>query len=129
MPSLINKLPWRELLRYGTVTVVSYGFLYFFTIALVEGLGWTPSAAYAVSLGLVYVGVYLSYSLFVFQKSFTASTASRFLISLAFIWLMNNSLFFILQRVVGLPYQLVIVLNLIVLGGVRFFIQRHYVFR
>ncbi len=88
-----------------------------------------PSAAYAVSLSLVYVGVYFSYSLFVFQKSFTASTALRFLISLVFIWAMNNSLFFILQQLAGLPYRLVIVLNLIILGGVRFFIQRHYVFR
>ena len=127
--TLIELIRSGELLRYGTVTVAGYAILYAGTYLLVEGVGLSPRTAYPIVLTLVYVGVYISYGMFVFRERFTQRTFRRFMVVLVVIWLLNNGFFYLLNEVFAIHYLVVITLNILLFGGVRFWLQRFYVFK
>ncbi|HEU4619837.1 MAG TPA: hypothetical protein VFV10_17495 [Gammaproteobacteria bacterium] len=127
MPAL-KHIRLAELFRYGTVTVAGYALLYGGTYALTEWAHVSPRIAYMSVVTLIYVALYVSYSSFVFRERFTPASARRFVVALVFVWLLNNAFFYVLTKIVGLNYLVVITLNLLLFGGVRFFVQRFYVF-
>lgn len=118
-----------EIARYGVTTIVGYGILYLGAYLLIERAGMAPVAAYMLLLTCLYAGVYVSYTLFVFRERFTAQTLRRFILALAFMWTLNNAFFFLLNRVFSMHYFAVITLNILLFGGIRFCVQRFYVFR
>ena len=88
-----------------------------------------PNVAYMLLLSLLYAGVYVSYTLFVFRERFTTQTLRRFIVALVFMWALNNAFFYVLNQILAVHYLAVITLNILLFGGVRFCVQRFYVFR
>jgi len=118
-----------EVARYGVTTIVGYGILYVGAYLLIERARMAPEIAYMLLLTLLYVGVYVSYSLYVFRERFTTETVRRFIIALVFMWALNNAFFYLLNQIFAIHYLMVITLNILLFGGVRFCVQRFYVFR
>ena len=67
--------------------------------------------------------------MFVFRERFTQRTFRRFMVILVVIWLLNNGFFYLLNEVIAIHYLVVITLNILLFGGVRFWLQRFYVFK
>ena len=118
-----------EVARYGVTTVVGYGLLYVGAYALIERAHMSPQIAYMLLLSVLYAAVYVSYSLYVFRERFTPQTLRRFVVALAFMWALNNAFFYVLNSIFAVHYLVVITLNIFLFGGVRFCVQRFYVFR
>jgi hypothetical protein len=125
----IALIRYREVARYGVTTIVGYGILYVGAYLLIERAHMAPEVAYMLLLTLLYVGVYVSYSLYVFRERFTTQTLRRFIIALVLMWALNNAFFYLLNRIFSVHYLMVITLNILLFGGVRFCVQRFYVFR
>lgn len=124
-----NKKNYCQLIKYVLVTVVSYIFLFVGTYLLVEFYNINPGLVYFILITIIYLGVYVSYTKYVFEDTFNHKTASRFMVASIIIWLMNNAFFGLLFYVIKINYLIVITLNLIVLGLIRFSIQKFFVFK
>ena len=118
-----------EVARYGVTTIVGYGLLYVGAYLLIERARMAPEIAYMLLLTCLYAGVYVAYSLFVFRERFTTQTLRRFIVALVFMWALNNAFFYLLNQIFAVHYLVVITLNILLFGGVRFCVQRFYVFR
>ncbi|MES2223532.1 MAG: hypothetical protein V4469_01205 [Patescibacteria group bacterium] len=118
-----------DLLRYGTVAGISYIILYGGTYLLVNYTKLTPSLSYMIVLSILYIGVYISYTKFVFKTKFTKKNISRFVVVLIVIWIVNNSAFFILNDILKVHYLITITINIILFGGLKFLTHKHYVFK
>ena len=118
-----------QLGRYGVVTVVSQIVLLAGTTLAVEVGELSPSIAYAIVLALVYVGVYLAQSYYVFESPPSRRTALRYLLTLGAMWLVNNGAMHLLHQVLGLPYLWAILCNIVGLGGVRYLVYQQLVYR
>ena len=118
-----------EIARYGVTTVVGYALLYVGAYLLIERAHVAPQTAYMLLLTVLYAGVYVSYTLYVFRERFTPQTLRRFVVALAFMWALNNAFFYVLNSIFAVHYLVVITLNIFLFGGVRFCVQRFYVFR
>jgi hypothetical protein len=118
-----------EVARYGVTTVVGYAILYVGAYVLIERARMAPHIAYMLLLTLLYAAVYVSYSRYVFRERFTTQTLRRYIVALVFMWALNNAFFYLLNRVFAVHYLVVITLNILLFGGVRFCVQRFYVFR
>jgi hypothetical protein len=103
--------------------------LYAGAYLLIERAGMAPHIAYMLLLTVLYAAVYVSYSRYVFRERFTAQTLRRYVVALAFMWALNNAFFYVLNRVFEVHYLVVITLNILLFGAVRFCVQRFYVFR
>ncbi len=117
-----------DLLRYGLVAAISYPVIYGGTFVLVT-LGLTENTAYLITLSFVYIGVYFAYTNFVFRKNTSKKTIVRFLVSLLLIWVINNTSFAVFHNLLHLHYLIAITLNIIIFGGIKFLIQKMYVFK
>ncbi len=125
----ISRQTFFQTLRYGLVTVVSYIVLFVGTFVLVEFLHINPTLSYALTLTLVYIGVYFASSRFVFRIGNNAPQAARFTIVVIFLWTLNNSVFFVFEHIMHIQYLLAIILNILIFGPLRFIIYRSVVFR
>ncbi len=117
-----------ELLRYGIVALLSYGLLYAGSIFFVEKISFSPQLSYFITLSIIYIGVYLSYTSFVFKGCFNIKTLKRFILALIYIWILNNAFFYLTNTILNIHYIIAITLNIFILGGVRFLLQKYYVF-
>lgn len=126
---LVTKKNLLEVLKYGIVTLVSYGVLFIGTFLLVEKINFPPNIAYFVLITLIYVGVYISYTKFVFREGFKKTILKRFVVALIGIWVMNNLFFNLIHNILGVQYMITLILNTIILGAIRFTIQKLYVFK
>jgi len=118
-----------EVARYGVTTVAGYAALYVGAYMLIERARMAPHIAYMLLLTILYAAVYVSYSRYVFRERFTAHTVRRYIVALAFMWALNNVFFYVLNSVFAVHYLAVITLNIFLFGGVRFCVQRFYVFK
>ena len=118
-----------EVARYGVTTVAGYAVLYVGAYVLIERAGMAPHIAYMLLLTVLYAAVYVSYSRYVFRERFTAQTLRRYVVALAFMWALNNVFFYVLNSIFAVHYLVVITLNIFLFGGLRFCVQRFYVFR
>lgn len=114
--------------RYGTVTAVSQILIFGGLFVFVEFLGISPSLSYFIILTINYVCVYIAYTKFVFDVEFSERRMKRFVILLGIIWVLNNSFFNLLLKVFEVQYLIAALLNIIILGLVRFFLQKTFVF-
>jgi len=114
--------------RYGTVTAVSQILIFGGLFVFVEFLGISPSLSYFIILTINYVGVYIAYTKFVFDVEFSGERMKRFVVLLGIIWVLNNSFFNLLLKVFEVQYLIAALLNIIILGLVRFFLQKTFVF-
>jgi hypothetical protein len=123
------RIKFGEVARYGVTTIVGYGVLYVGAYLLIERARVAPELAYMLLLTFLYVAVYASYSLFVFRERVSRESLRRFIIALVFMWALNNAFFYVLNRIFSIHYLVVITLNILLFGGIRFCVQRFYVFR
>jgi putative flippase GtrA len=118
-----------QLVKYGTVTVVGYLILFLGSFILVEKFGLSSSISYFIFSFLVYIGVYISYTKFVFRVEFSKERSVKFIIVIIGQWLFNNLFFNFMTKVLGIYYLIVILINVIVFGMVRFMLHRYVVFK
>lgn len=117
-----------QLIRYGTVTILSYLFLLTGVYVLVEIMGLHQSISYFIVLTIVYFGVYIAQSRFVFKVSFTQKRLFRYLITLLLFWGANNLIFNMLTILFSIHYMMAALINILGFGLIRFFIQKKFVF-
>lgn len=115
-------------LRYGLVTVLSYVLLLSGTALLVEVFSADESLAYASTLALVYIGVYLSSSVFVFKASDHRAQWYKFVSLIAVFWLLNTYVFNALIGHFSIHYLQAACLNILIFGPLRYFINKRWVF-
>lgn len=126
--NIIYKTYFKQLVKYGLVTVISQLILLVGSFIFVEQFKISPSVTYLILLSLIYIGVYVAYTKFVFEVEFSKERITRFIILLIIIWLLNNGFFNLMNRVFKIHYLLAIILNIIIFGFLRFFLQRSIVF-
>lgn len=117
-----------ELFRYGITMVVSQIVIIAAMYLAVDLLAVDEKLAYAVVITLIYVGVYYSYTRYVFKKNHSVKKLFRFTHILLFSWVGNNALFYVLTHSLGLHYAIASLYNTLILGGVRFALNKYYVF-
>lgn len=114
--------------KYGNVTALSYLSLIAGTALLTDLLHVPASYSYAFTLTLVYVAVYFASSRYVFRVAGSARNFHRFLLVVGVLFLLHNFVFNALVLYFDIHYVLAIVLNLAVLGPVRYLIYKTWVF-
>ncbi|MCA9360366.1 GtrA family protein [Candidatus Nomurabacteria bacterium] len=117
-----------KLLRYGTVTILSYVILIFLTYLAVDLLHFSPTIAYPIVLTLVYAGVYVVSSTFVFKSNDHKRQSYRYVLSVIAFWLLNVGLYTALVEKLELQYLLSVVLNILIFGPLRYFVYSKFVF-
>jgi putative flippase GtrA len=117
-----------QLIRYGAVTVFSYLFLLTGMYVLVDFLALHPGISYCLVLSIVYIGVYIAQSRFVFKVTFTQKRFFRYLMTLALFWVANNLIFNLLTVYFSIHYMVAALINIVGFGLIRFFIQKKFVF-
>src|SRR3989344_3914947 len=103
---MFTKTIIQEVVRYGLVAVAGYGTLLGGSYLLVEHAELSPSLAYLITLSLVYIGVYVSLTRFVFAVEFNRKRLIRFAVVLGGIWILNNAFFNLLNLVYNVHYLL-----------------------
>jgi len=117
-----------ELIRYGGVAITSHIFIFAGTAILVEFFGVDPSTAYISVITLGYIGLYLLSVYFVFRTKTSKKNLGRFIILLITSYIVNIVVFTLLHDIAGLPYPLVLILNIISLGPLRFLASKYFVY-
>jgi putative flippase GtrA len=117
-----------ELFRYGVTMVISQLIIIAAMYLAVDILAINEKLAYAVVITLIYVGVYYSYTRYVFKKSHSTKKLFRFTHVLIFSWVGNNVLFYLLTNNFHIHYAVASICNTLILGGVRFALNKYYVF-
>lgn len=118
-----------QLVKYGFTMIISQIIIIAFMYISVDAFNLNGKISYAIILTLVYIGVYLSYLNFVFKKDHSKEVLFRFSHILIFSWVANNLLFSFLTDNLDIHYVLASILNTVLLGGVRFALNKYYVFK
>ena len=118
-----------QLTKYGFTMIISQIIIIAFMYISVDAFNLNEKISYAIILTLVYIGVYLSYLNFVFKKDHSKEVLFRFSHILIFSWVANNLLFSFLTDNLDIHYVLASILNTVLLGGVRFALNKYYVFK
>ncbi|MBP9772380.1 MAG: hypothetical protein KBD26_00955 [Candidatus Pacebacteria bacterium] len=118
-----------QLVKYGFTMIISQIIIIAFMYISVDVFNLNEKISYAIILTLVYIGVYLSYLNFVFKKDHSKEVLFRFSHILIFSWVANNLLFSFLTDNLDIHYVLASILNTVLLGGVRFALNKYYVFK
>lgn len=126
---LISLTTFYQLFRYGLTTVLSYVFLFSAMFLAVDIMKINQTLSYMIVLSITYIGVYISYTVFVFKKNSSPKQIARFISALIIIWIFNNSFFFILDYFFLLKYYLIVTINILLFGLIRFLIQKKWVFK
>lgn len=129
MQRIIDKFLTATFLRYITVTIGSYVVLLGATAFFVEVLGYRETWTYVIVLALVYVGVYISSSQFVFKAYEHEKQWYRFLILITFSWAGSSLFFAALVTYTPIHYLLAAVLNILIFGPLRYTLNRNWVFK
>lgn len=119
---------FRIVLKYGLVSVVSYAIVILGTALLVEVFGIKPQISYMIALTTAYIYTYFANTFFVFKVELRKNSAIKFLLYLLVFWFLNNIFFNAIIAYTNIPYQFAIVINIVVLGVIRFFVQKKIVF-
>ena len=118
-----------QLVKYGFTMIISQIIIIAFMYISVDVFNLNEKISYAIILTLVYIGVYLSYLNFVFKKDHSKEVLFRFSHILIFSWVANNLLFSFLTENLDIHYVFASILNTVLLGGVRFALNKYYVFK
>ncbi len=118
----------KQMVRYGAVTVASYIILMSGTFFLVEFLKMSSTLSFFLVTTVVYIGVYFSNVKFVFNKASNKETIIKFILYLAVFWGLSNLFYSFLVHTLKIYYIYAMLCNVIILGLVRFFVQRKLVF-
>jgi len=110
------------------VTILSYVVLLGGTYIGVDLLGFPATPTYVVALTLVYMGVYIFSSRYVFRVAGSRKHMKRFAIAVVFLWALNSSVFYALETVLAIQYLLAAVINIFIFGPLRFVVNRKFVF-
>ena len=116
------------LARYGIVTLLSYAALLGGTALLVEVFNVDQTLAYVVTLALVYIGVYLGSSGFVFKASDHQRQWYKFLAIILAFWILNSVLFKALVSFFSLHYLVAACVNVLIFGPLRYLLNKQWVF-
>ena len=128
-----ERLELRELIyriiRYGSITLLSYLALMLGTFVGVEVFSSPPTFAYLVTATLVYIGVYFTSSRFVFKSNDHGSQRIRFVLTIIAFYISNLVFYGFLIKFTSVQYLIAVVINLTVLGPLRFFVYQEWVFK
>lgn len=119
----------KQLIKYGLITFLSYVFLASATYVLVEILSFPSDLAYLIALTLTYIGVFVAQLKYIFKTVFSRKKMVKYIIVIIIFWSFNNLFFNFLTKVFLMHYFLAVVLNIVLLGFFRFYIQRNFVFK
>jgi len=119
----------KQLFRYGLTTGISYLFILGCMYIAVDIFGFNKRYSYAVINAINYIGVYIAYSKFVFKNAINRATLLRFIAFLGVSWVVSYLFFWALDKIFNLHYALIVVLNTIILGSMRFFANKRLVFK
>ncbi|MCB9805578.1 GtrA family protein [Candidatus Nomurabacteria bacterium] len=108
--------------------ILSQVIIIVFMFLTVNLLGLNEKISYATILTLIYAGAYLSYTKYVFKTDHSKKRLFRFIQILIFSWFSNNGMFFVFTEIAHLHYILATIGNTLVLGSVRFLLNKYYVF-
>jgi hypothetical protein len=126
---LKNNFMMKQLFRYGLVTILGYVFIFGGTAFLVEIIKVAPNLSYFIILTLTYVGVYIANTKYVFGVEYTKTVAIRYVLVLIALWLFNTAVFNFFVGYFNLGYLVAVVVNILIFGLLRFFIQKNFVFK
>lgn len=115
--------------KYGLVTFINYLFIIFGTYLLVDKIGISANISYFIIISIVYIGTYIAYTKFVFESDSTKKVIIKFVIALVVFWFLNNIFYNIFLEVFNIQYLIAAVLNIIILGTIRFFVYKNLVFK
>lgn len=119
---------FNQLIKYSLVVVASYFSLIIGTYLLVEKLTLSPEISYFYTISLVYIGVYIALTKFVFTVDFSKKRATKYILTLVIFWVFNNLFFNVMVKIFSIQYLFAIILNIVLFGFIRFFVQRNLVF-
>lgn len=119
----------RQIFRYGITTGISYIFILGMMYLAVDHLNLNKRYSYAVINAINYIGVYIAYSTFVFKNEINKETLIRFVSFLSISWVLSYLFFWGLDFFFEIHYVLIVILNTIILGSIRFFANKLYVFK
>ena len=117
-----------KIFKYGSVTLISYLALIAGTYLAVDTFGFEATNAYPIVLTLVYVGVYLASSYFVFEAKNHKSQSAKYVIAVIIFWLLNVAIYDTLVDRLQLQYLLSVIVNILIFGPLRYFIYNKFVF-
>ena len=119
----------QKVLRYASVTLISYVALLFGTYVGVELFNQSPVLVCPGVLTLVYIGVYFASSLYVFKSHQYTKQWKRFTLAVVVFWLLNAVLYTILVESLEVQYLLSVGVNILVFGPLRYFVYQTFVFK
>ena len=119
----------KKLLKYGSVTLISYLCLLAGTYVAVNVFDLAPTIAYPLVLTIVYIGVYLTSSHFVFQSTNHKQQSPKYVLVVIAFWLLNVIVYDTLVDRLELQYLLSVIINIILFGPLRYFVYNKYVFQ
>lgn len=120
---MLNKLT-----RYGLVTIANYCFLILATFLLVDYLKINENIAYLIVISFIYLMTFFINTKFVFSVDPTKERLKKYIISLLFMWALNNITFYFLTNMLNIKYIIAILINIFSLGIIRFLVQYRLVF-
>jgi len=119
----------KRFLRYGLVTLGSQMILFLLTILAVEWLNMPATYSYAVVLALVYIGVFVANTHYVFETGYAKKNVYAYLLFITGFWIFNNSIFSWLVHYYNIHYVAALLINIVILGLVRYYLQKNYIFK
>ncbi|MCA9363252.1 GtrA family protein [Candidatus Kaiserbacteria bacterium] len=117
-----------RLVRYGLVTIVGQLAILAAMFVAVDSLGYRPSLAYPVIIVLVYICIYFSSSHFVFRSHDHKKQSPRYVAAVVVFYFLNIGVYTLFVEIINLQYLLSVVLNILLLGPLRYFIYGKFVF-
>lgn len=125
---MFAKKTFKQLIRYGLVTILNYLIILGGTYLLVGILKMNPSLGYFTAISFVYIETYILYSVFVFDKHLKINLVKKFLFTLIAFWIVNNLTFNLLVSYLNISYIIAIIFNIFFFGAVRFITYKRWVF-
>jgi putative flippase GtrA len=117
-----------QFLKYGFVAATGYILLISVTYFFIEIIKLPSSLSYFLVITSIYIANFFANTNFVFSKNINKNRMIKYIIALFFFWLLNNSFFNILVKLLDIQYLIAIITNIVIFGLLRFFILRRFVF-
>ncbi|MGR9074047.1 MAG: GtrA family protein [Gammaproteobacteria bacterium] len=118
-----------KIVRYSLSAAASLLFVTLASMLFVEILDFKPITAYPIVLALAYVLKYILNLRYVFRKEAKTGYLLSFVFYVAFFWLFNNAVFYVLVELLRVPYVYAIFFNMAVFWVLRFTALNKLVFR
>lgn len=118
-----------ELIRYGSASILTYAWMFCGTYFFTESIGFPANIAYGIVITVTYIANYFLNAYFVFTKSASSISATKFVIHSIVFWLLNNIFYSALFYFTAIHYLALVILNIVIFMPLRFMSIKWYVFK